>query len=272
MDYVSRFGVRLIGAIALWIVGRWLIRLAGGLSRSAMARRHMDETAINYVASTVTGLLNIILIISILGVFGVPTTTFAALIAAIGFAIGLAWSGLLGNFAAGVFLMILKPFKVGDVIQAGGVLGTVTEIGPFVCKMDTLDNVHTMVGNSRIFADNIANFSANPYRRVDLFMQLDHGADVAEAVSTLKSRLATIPNVLTDPPPVVEILEFTLNGPRLAVRPFCSNEHYWQVYFDTNKVVREFGTERHYAAPSQHVVVREEQMAAEKEKPEAAAI
>lgn len=258
MDTITRVGFQVIGALLLWIVGRWLISVSARLMNAGMARQKVDATVARYVTSTITGLLNVVLIISILGAFGVQTATFAAIFAAIGLAIGTAWGGLLSNFAAGVFMVVLRPFKVGDMIEAGGVLGTVMEIGPFVTKIDTLDNVLTIVGNSKIFSDNIQNFSFNPYRRVDLFMQLNHDANVPEVVALLRARLTQIANVLPDPAPVVEILEFNLNGPKLAVRPFCDNTDYWQVYFDTNRTIRELATERGYHAPEQHLVIRTE--------------
>src|SRR5262249_31383799 len=158
--------------------------------------------------------------------------------AAAGVAIGMAWSGLLANFAAGVFLVILQPFKVGDFVTAGGTTGTVHEIGLFVTAVDTLDNVRTIVGNGKIFADTIQNFSHNAFRRVDLTAQLAHGVDANAAIAMLKARLAQIPNVMKDPAPDAEILTFTLAGPVLAVRPYCHNKDYWQVYFDTNRLIK----------------------------------
>lgn len=225
-EHVTTIGFQLLGALLLWIVGRWLIRLTVKFLNVGMARQKLDTTLVNYISSTVTGLLNIVLIISILGALGVQTATFAALFAAFGLAIGAAWSGLLANFAAGVFMIILRPFKVGELIEAGGVLGTVVEIGPFATKINTLDNVLIIVGNNKILSDNIHNYSHNPYRRVDLFMQLNHDANVDEVIALLKTRLATIANVMQNPAPDVEILEFNLNGPKLAVRPYCHNENY----------------------------------------------
>jgi small conductance mechanosensitive channel len=196
------------------------------------------------------------LVIAILGVFGVETTTFAALLAAAGVAIGLAWSGLLANFAAGAFLVILRPFKVGDFISAGGIMGTVKEIGLFVTTIDTLDNVKTFVGNNKLFSDNIQNFTANPYRRVDLQAQLHHTVNVAQAINLLRRRIEQIPNVLATPNPDVEVLEFTAMGPVLAVRPYCHNDHYWQVYFETNRIIREAFGEAGYPAPEHNFYLR----------------
>jgi small conductance mechanosensitive channel len=249
-------GIRVLEALGLWIVGRWLIGLALRIIGSAMTKQKIDPTVIRYIQNAVAALLNIILVIAILGFFGVQTTSLAALIAAAGVAVGMAWSGLLSNFAAGVFLIILQPLKVGDFVSAGGVIGTVHEIGLFASSIDTLDNVRTIIGNSKIFGDVIQNFSANPYRRVDLTAQVAHGIDVHAAIGLLKKGLVAIPNVIAAPAPDVEILTFNLAGPVLAVRPYCNNQDYWQVYFDTNRLIKDSFTSAGYAVPEQHYVVR----------------
>ncbi len=249
-------GIRVLEAIVLWIVGRWLIGVSLRIIGRAMTKQKIDPTVIRYMQNAVAALLNIILVIAILGFFGVETTSLAALIAAAGVAIGLAWSGLLSNFAAGVFLVILQPLKVGDLVNAGGVLGTVHEVGLFASSIDTLDNVRNIVGNAKIFGDVIQNFSTNPYRRVDLTAQLAHGVDVHIAMAMLKKALAGIPNVMSAPAPDVEILTFTLAGPVLAVRPYCNNKDYWQVYFDTNRLIKETFTAAAFEVPEQHYVIR----------------
>jgi len=249
-------GLKVLGAIALWIIGVWLIGLVLRLLAKNLERQKVDTTHVRYIVSAVTVLLKVILIVSILGYFGVETTTFAAFMAAIGIAIGAAWGGLLANLAAGAFLVFLKPFKIGDLISAAGILGTVREIGLFVTTIDTLDNVRTYIGNNKLFSDNIQNFTINPFRRVDLVAQLNHGTDHNEAIKLLKERLTKIPNVLSEPLPDVEILQFNLAGPMLAVRPYCHNDHYWQVYFDTNRLIRESFGEAGFAVPEQHLVLR----------------
>ena len=253
----AQFGVKILGAILLWAVGRTLIGFAISLLKRVLTKRPIEPTVVHYLASTVSVVLNITLVVAILGYFGVQTTTFAALIASAGLAVGLAWSGLLSNFAAGVFLMILRPFKAGDLIQAGGVLGTVVDVGLFVTTINTLDNICTFVGNGKIFADNIQNFSANPYRRVDLVAQLNHSVDPNQAIDLLKTGLRKIPNVVDVPPPDVEILQFTALGPVLAVRPYVNNEHYWQVYFDTNRLIRNAFGEAGFPAPGQFVFLKD---------------
>jgi small conductance mechanosensitive channel len=245
-------GLRIVGAIALWIVGRILIRLVTKLVAGGLARQQVDPTLGRYLVSALNIVLNAILVVAILNVFGVETTTFAAFLAAAGVAIGVAWSGLLGNFAAGAFLVVLRPFKVGDFVTVGGTTGTVEEVGLFATAINTPDNVRAYVGNNKILSDTIQNFSANPYRRVDLVAQLDHAVDAAAAIRLLKERLVRIRNVMAAPAPDVDIIQFTPAGPVLAVRPYCSNVHYWQVYFDTNRVIRESFGEAGYPVPEHH--------------------
>jgi len=242
-------GWKVAGAVALWLVGRWLISFALGLVSRASEKQHFDATLTRYIQTALRILLNVALVVAILGYFGVETTTFAALVAAGGIAIGVAWGGLLANFAAGAFLVLLRPFKVGDFVTAGGITGTVDSIGLFGTVLNTPDNVHTIIGNNKIFSENIQNFSVNPYRRVDLTATISNAVDHRDAIRLLKQRLTIIPNVLASPAPDVDVLQFTPAGPLLCVRPYCANQHYWQVYFDTNRLIRESFGEAGYPAP-----------------------
>ena len=194
----------------------------------------------------------ILLIIAILGYFGVETTTFAGLLGAAGVAIGMAWSGLLANFAAGAFMVFLRPFKVGDFVEAGGHTGTVSEVGLFVTTITSPDNVQTIVGNNTIFSGHIKNYSHFAFRRVDCVAQLAHSVDPREAIAELQTALAKIPNVKSDPAPDVHILEFNLAGPVLCVRPYCHTDHYWQVYFDTNMAIKERFGVKGFPVPENH--------------------
>jgi small conductance mechanosensitive channel len=240
---------KVAGALLLWLAGRWLVALAVRMLSRALANQKFDATLSRYMEKGLAVLLNVALIVAILGFFGVETTTFAALLAAGGVAIGVAWGGLLANFAAGAFLVFLRPFKVGDFVSAGGVVGTVESVGLFGTSINAPDNVLTIVGNNRIFSDTIQNFSANPYRRVDLTATINNAVDHRVAIRLLKDGLARIPNVLATPAPDVDILQFTPAGPLLCVRPYCSNENYWQVDFDTNRLVRESFGEAGFPAP-----------------------
>jgi small conductance mechanosensitive channel len=256
LNNATEIGRRLIGALLVYLIGRWVIGLIEKAVSNRLAARKFDPTMGKYVDSIVKSALNILLILSVLGMLGVETTSFAALLAAAGLAIGAAWGGLLANFAAGAFLIMLKPYKVGDMISAGGVTGDVVELGLFTTTVNTVDNIRITVGNNKIFADNIQNYTVNPHRRVDLKAQLPHGVSTADAIAKLRERVAKIPNVLATPAPSVEIVDFTLAGPVLCVRPFAHNNHYWDVYFATNAAIVEVFTAAGYPVPETHVHLR----------------
>jgi small conductance mechanosensitive channel len=223
------------------------------LVRATLARflhlRHFDLTLAAYVEASAGVLLRVLLFIAVLGVLGIETTSFAALLAAAGLAVGAAWAGLLSNFAGGVFLLVFRPFRVGDTISAVGINGTVREIGLFVTSIVTAENVVTYVGNNRLFSENVQNFSANPFRRIELTVPLSPGTDPETVGARLRHRLRQIPHLLDTPAPVIEILSFGLVGttvaPVLAVRPCCRNEHYAQVYFDTTRAIQEICVQQH---------------------------
>ncbi|MBV8679724.1 MAG: mechanosensitive ion channel family protein [Aquitalea sp.] len=257
VDLAIQAGINIVSAIVLWVVGRWFIGLAGRLMDEQLVARKLDPTLRRYAHSFLSVSLTVVLVIAMLGFFGVQTASFAAIIGAAGVAIGLAWSGLLANFAAGIFLVVLRPFKVGDVVCVAGITGTVKEVGLFSTIIDTPDNVMTLIGNNKVFSDNIQNYSANGHRRVDLKTQLAASADHLLAISLLREKIAAIPNVLTSPAVSVDLLEFTSLGPVLAVRPSCQPEHYWQVYFDSNRVIRESLAAAGFPGPEQAMVVRQ---------------
>lgn len=237
--YILPIAWKLAGAFAIWLGGRFAIRLIRTALKRTMRIRRIDVTLATYLDTGATVALQLLVLIAVLGVLGVETTSFAALLAAAGIAIGAAWSGLLSNFAAGLFLLTFRPFKVGDTIAAAGVGGVVREIGLFATAIDTPDNVRTYVGNNRLFSDNVQNFSANEYRRVDLTAPLPAGVNVETALAGLRTSLVEIPRVLRAPAPVVEILTFSPAGSTVAVRPFCRSEDYWSVYFDVNRVINQ---------------------------------
>lgn len=237
MPVVSAIALKVAAAFVLYMVGRWLIGFAIGALSRVLTARNFDPTLQRYIANILAVVLNILLVVAILGYFGLQTTSFAALLAGVGLAIGAAWSGLLGNFAAGAFLIIFRPYKVGDYVVAGGVEGTVVEIGMFNTVITSPDNVTTVVGNGKISNDIIKNFSHHSYRRVDRTAQLAFGVDPLDAIARLRPAVAAVPNVLADPAPTIEILDFNELGTQLCVRPYCHTDHYWQVWFDTNKAI-----------------------------------
>lgn len=256
VTWLVEFGLKIIGAAILWFVGRWLIGVLLRMMDRALTHRKVDPTLIRYLKSAGSIVLLFALVVAILAVFGIEPTIFLALFAAVGVAVGFAVSGQLANFAAGAFLVVMRPIKVGDFISAGGTSGTVEEIGLFVTTINTPDNVRTYVGNNKLFSDNIQNYSTNPYRRVDRVAQLHSSVDPIAAIALLKPRLGQIPNVLSEPAPDVEILDFNLAGSVLSVQSYCSNAHYWQVYYDTNRVIRETFNQAGYPAPESSYAIR----------------
>lgn len=243
-------GVKVLAALTFWIVGRWLIGRVIGLMQAAMNRNNVDPTLTKYLGSIIAIALNIALVLGILGYFGIETTSFAALLAGAGVAIGAAWSGLLGNFAAGAFMLILRPFKVGDFVSIGGTVGTVHELGLFGTTIVTPDNVMTLIGNGKIFGDTIQNFSVLPVRRVERVAQLANGVDALDAIARFRAAVELIPNVSKEMPPEVNLLDFKLEGPQIAVRPYTHTDHYWQVYFDTNEAIVKVCKEAGWPVPS----------------------
>ena len=246
----TELAIKILAAIAFWVVGRWLIGKVISVMQMAMNRNHVDPTLTKYLGSIIAIALNIALVLGILGYFGIQTTSFAAMLAGAGVAIGAAWSGLLGNFAAGAFMLILRPFKVGDFVSIGGVAGTVRELGLFGTVIVTPDNVMTIVGNGKVFSDTIQNYSVLPLRRVERVAQLANGVDPLDAIARFKDAVAKIPNVSSEMPPEVNLLDIKLEGPQISVRPYTHTDSYWQVYFDTNEAIVRVCKEAGWPAPS----------------------
>jgi small conductance mechanosensitive channel len=213
-----------------------------------MEARKLDATIALHAENALSVLLKVVLVVAILGSFGLEPTAFAAVLTAAGIAVGTAWSGLLSHYAAGIFMMVLRPFKVGGIITAAGVTGYVVEIGLFTTTIDTSDRVRTYVGNNKIFSNTIRNYSANPCMRLNLTAQLGHGDDHRAAIALLQEKVAAIPNVAKTPAPEVHLLTFTAAGPVLAVRPYTHIYTSWPVYFATNLAIREAG----FSVPEAH--------------------
>jgi small conductance mechanosensitive channel len=243
LDYLATTGLsigqKILGALVALFIGRWVIRIVVGLSRKALTRQIPEPTLNGYLATLLSVLLHIGLIVGILGFFGFETTTFAALLAGVGLAVGTAWGGLLSNFAAGVFLVALRPFRVGDSITVGAVTGTVKEIGMFITKIYAPDNTVVYVGNNKIFSDNIQNHTANEYRRIETELTLTPEKNPVEIMRKIKEKLAKMPGVLETPAPDIGILEVTREGTTIAVRPYADIKNAEQVLFDTNLLIVE---------------------------------
>jgi small conductance mechanosensitive channel len=228
---LSEYGLKLVGALAVWIIGRAFIKFGLGLLVNRLEKQKVDHTIVGYARATLAVALNIALAVVLMGVLGIETASFAAFIAGAGLAIGAAWSGLLSNFAAGAFLVVLRPFKVGDNVTTAGITGIITEIGLFTTTMLTPDNVRTFIGNSKVLGSILRNYHANPARRVELVGTAHRHADLPALLTTLKEALAATAGVLETPAPEVELLSFDKHTLQLAIRPYTIPEHYWPTYF-----------------------------------------
>ncbi len=238
LQYAATFGLKLLVAALIWIVGRWSIGMVVRMLQRYLTRQRFDPTVLRYLGSFVTVTLNIILVVAILGYCGIETTSFAALLAAVGLAIGMAWSGLLANLAAGGFIIVLRPFKVGDSIAVDTVSGRVEEIGLFSTALDTAENVRVLVANNKVFSSTIVNYSVNDYRRVELTATLPATVDEQAVSARLSAQLQAIPHVLATPPVDVQLTSLSADSLTLAVRPYCHNDHYWPVYHQSLEVIR----------------------------------
>ena len=252
--YLVPFGLKIVAAIAIWVIGSMAVNGFARLARRALGLRRLDPTLVNYAISTIHVALRIVLAMAILEVCGIPTTSFAALIGAAGVAIGVAWSGLLSNFAAGIFLVVLHPFKVGDYINAAGQTGTVIEIGLFMTILTTDNNLRVYIGNNKLFSDTITNYNVHDTRRVDLRAQIAGDVDPAKAIALLTEKVKHIPNVLATPPVSVTIQEFNALGTLLAVRLHAPTAHFGQVNNDTNAAIAATSIEAGWPAPATYQV------------------
>lgn len=236
---ITTYGLRILGAVLILIVGRIVSGLLGSLADKALRRADVDVTLRGFLVSMVKIAVIVFAVIASLAKFGVETTSFVAVLGAVGFAVGFALQGSLSNFAAGVMMMIFKPIKVGDLVESCGKTGTVTEIGLFVTCMDTVDNQHVIVPNAKLTGDVIVNVNGNDLRRVDLAVGISYGDDIARAKQVCLDAMRSHPKVLQDPEPYVGVSGMGDSSVDLVVRPWSTGEDYWDVYFDVNQAVKE---------------------------------
>ncbi|KAB1069718.1 mechanosensitive ion channel [Tamlana haliotis] len=239
LDLSLEYGLKLLGAIAIWVIGSWVIsKLLKGI-KTVMSKGNYEESLQGFLSNLAGWALKIILIIVVLGTLGVETTSFAAILAAAGLAIGMALQGSLSNFAGGVLIMIFKPFKVGDLIEAQGEIGGVKEIAIFTTKLTGLSNKEIIIPNGSLSNGNIINYTVAGTRRVDLVFGVDYGADIKQTKEVLTKILTDHPLILKDPEPTVRVLELADSSINFAVRPWCNSADYWTVYFDIMENAKE---------------------------------
>jgi small conductance mechanosensitive channel len=223
------WGGRILSALAVFLIGRWLAAVAVGAVSKALGRARVEETLTRFLTSLVYMTLLIIIVLTAIGTLGVPTANFLAVLGAAGLAIGLALKDSLSNFSSGVMLVFFRPFKSGDYVEAAGVAGTVFSISIFNTVIKTPDNRVITVPNSLIYGDTITNYSAEATRRVDLVFGISYDDDVAGAKEIIKTVLDGDERILKDPPPQIMLLELADSSVNFAVRPWVASADYWSV-------------------------------------------
>ncbi|NNF07480.1 MAG: mechanosensitive ion channel [Candidatus Eisenbacteria bacterium] len=235
---ITQWGIQVLGAIVILIVGRIIAGWAASMVSKALRKSKTDETLIGFLSAMVRYGILAFALIAALKKFGVETTSFVAVLGAAGLAIGLALQGSLANFAAGVMMLIFKPIKVGDLIEAGGNLGVVRKVGLFVTSMDSLENKRIIIPNATLTGDVITNLTTNGTLRVDLVAGIGYGDQIPKAKKILEEICASHPKVLKDPAPQVAVSELGDSSVNFVVRPWCKVEDYWDVYFDVTEAIK----------------------------------
>lgn len=232
------FGLRLFAALAIFIIGRWVARWLSRLLEKGMQKAGTDHTLIVFLRNIVYVGLLIFVIIAAVGQLGVQTTSFLAVLGAAGLAVGLALQGSLANLAAGVLIIIFRPFKLGDFIEAGGIAGTVKAISIFTTTLHTPDNKVIIVPNAQVNSGTITNYSANDTRRVDLVIGVSYGDDLDKVRSVIQQVLAADERVLKDPAPQIAVMALADSSVNFTVRPWAKSADYWGLYFDLQEQIK----------------------------------
>jgi small conductance mechanosensitive channel len=238
-DLLIIYAPKLIMAILIWIIGTWVIRLINKGIKKALDQGDYDISLKKFLLNIISWILKIVLIVVVLSTVGIETTSFVAILAAAGLAIGLALQGSLANFAGGVLLMIFKPIKVGDFIEAQGEVGSVKEIEIFTTKLTSTDNKEIIIPNGKLSNDNIVNYSTMEIRRVDMVFGVGYDSDIKQTKDILMSQLNNHPLILKEPAPLVRLTELADSSLNFNVRPWVNTSDYWGVYYDIMESTKE---------------------------------
>jgi small conductance mechanosensitive channel len=243
-EWLALYGLRVLAAIVIFILGRLVAKALKNLTKRTMAKKGVDPTLVSFASNLTYISLLAFFIIAAINKLGVQTTSFIALVGAAGLAIGFAFQNTLSNFAAGFLLIFFRPFKVGDYIEGAGVAGVVEEIQVFITQLKTPDNKTIIIPNSKMTGDNIINYSAKETRRIDLVIGVSYAADLSHVKTVLQDILSKDERILKEPAATIAVLELADNSVNFAVRPWVKTENYWDVFFDTTEnVKRRFDSE-----------------------------
>ena len=236
-EYLAQYGFKVLGAIIIFLIGRWLAKIISRWIETALIKSRVDKTLAKFVKNLSQIVLLVFVVMAALAPLGVETTQFAVVVGAAGLAIGLALQGSLANFASGFLMIIFRPFKVGDFIESAGVKGTVKEIQIFNTIVNTPDNIRVIIPNAQLTGGNILNYTINGTRRVDLVVGVSYEDDLKKAKQVIEEVLAGDDRVLKDPSPTVAVYELGDSSVNFVVRPWVKSADYWDAYFDiTSKV------------------------------------
>lgn len=237
--YAIPWGIRIIAALAIFFIGRFIAGLLVRLLKKVMSRAKLDQTIIEFLASILQAILTVVIVIASLEQLGVDTTSVLAIFAAAGLAVGLAFKDSLSNFASGIMLILFKPFKAGDFVEAAGISGVVETIRIFNTVMRTGDNREITVPNSKIYGDIITNFSARDTRRIDLVIGIGYDDSIASAKTIIEDIIQQDSRILTDPAPTIMLVELGESSIDIAVRPWVNSGDYWTVRADLLQNIKE---------------------------------
>ncbi len=236
--YVTSYAWNILGAILIFLIGKWVARKMTTLLGKLLKRQKVDETLIQFLDNISYYSLMIVVLMAVADQLGIDTTSFLAIFGAAGLAIGLALKDSLGNFASGVMLVFFRPFKIGDVVSAGGVTGKVESISVFNTIFLTFDNQRMIVPNGQITNAVITNINANPTRRLDLVFGIGYEDDIIKAKALFKALLLAEPRVLKDPEPLIAVSELADSSVNFFVRPWVKTEDYWDVKFELTEKIK----------------------------------
>ena len=239
IEALSLYGIKIIAAVVIIVVGLWISKIIKNCFLKTLHKKKVDPTLVGFLASMLHGGLVIFVVISAISKLGVQTTSFVAVIGAAGLAVGLALQGSLSNFAAGILLILFKPFKVGNFVKAGGEAGVIVEVGILTTEMKTPDNVQIIIPNSTIMGSAITNVSAHPTRRIDMTLGVGYDDDLNKAKQIIEDLLAADERVLKDPVATIAVANLGDSSVEFVIRPWVNSADYWSVKFDFTKAVKE---------------------------------
>lgn len=237
IEWLTLYGLKALAAIAIFVVGRWIAMILRNLLQHMMRKSHLEETLISFVCSLCYNVLIVFIIVAALGQLGIQTASFVAVLGAAGLAVGLALQGSLSNFAAGLLMIIFKPFKVDDYIEAAGTGGIVEAIGIFSTELRAIDGKKIIVPNSKITTDTITNYSAKPERRLNVIASVSYSDDLDKVRKVLEKILQEDSRILPEPKPMIVVAELG-SSINFAVRPWVKTSDYWDVLFALNEKIK----------------------------------